>query len=102
MSDGDIPNFDKDPTTDSVYSQYWRKRTDLNRYSKESLEEFESHFEFGLMDLVQPCGVTHRIVDQFQVKYKERHDIGILIEILKARNIVDLKNLTQLLAVNGH
>ncbi|MDC3389176.1 sporulation initiation factor Spo0A C-terminal domain-containing protein [bacterium] len=94
MSDGDIPNFDEDPTTDSVYSQYWRKRTDLNRYSKESLEEFESHFEFGLMDLVQPCGVTHRIVDQFQVNYKERHDIGILIEILKANPVYGVSEIS--------
>ena len=94
MSDGGIPNFDEDPTTDSVYSQYWRKRTDLNRYSKESLEEFESHFEFGLEDLVQPTGVTHRIMDHFQVNYKERHDIGILIEILKANPVYGVSEIS--------
>ena len=94
MSDRGIPHFDEDPAIDTLYKQYWRKRTDLHEYSKESLEEFESHFEFGLEDLVQPTGVTHRIMDHFQVNYKERHDIGILIEILKANPVYGVSEIS--------
>ena len=94
MSDGGIPDFDDDPEVDTLYKQYWRKRTDLHEYSKESLEEFESHFEFGLNDLVQPTGVTHSIIGKFDVNYKERHDIGILIEILKSHPVYGISGIS--------
>ena len=94
MSDGGIPNFDDDPKIDTVYSLYVRQRTDLHKYSKESLEEFERAFEYGLTDIVQPCGVTESIVDGFFADYKKRHDIAELIGILKSNPVYGLSEIS--------
>ena len=31
-----LPNFDKDPTIDTVYQLYTKSRADLNKYSEDS------------------------------------------------------------------
>ena len=78
-----LPNFDKDPTIDTVYQLYTKSRADLNKYSEDSLEEFESAFEHGLYDIIQPCGYTQEVMDGFYIDYKERGDIGALIGLLR-------------------
>jgi hypothetical protein len=94
MSDDGIPDFDDDPTIDTVYSLYSRERTDLHNYSKESLEEFEYAFTGGIRDIVQPCGVTESIMDRFYADYKKRHDIAELIAILKSNPVYGLSDIS--------
>ena len=43
-----LPNFDKDPNIDTLNQLYTKSRADLNKYSEEGLEEFESTFVYGL------------------------------------------------------
>ena len=88
MSDGDIPNFDEDPTINTVSQLYQKQRPPFR--GLETKAEMEGHFggpvdynPFGTNDLVQPCGVTDQIYYEFFVNYKLRPDINILIDLLK-------------------
>ena len=80
MSDGGIPDFDEDPTIDTVYSLYRISRADLDPESKAAMED---HFEFGIKDIVQPCGYTESIRDQYYHFYQEKGDFGALIKMLE-------------------
>ena len=81
MSDYGIPDFDDDPKIDTVYSLYVRQRTDLDPELKASME---CHFdELGIKDIVQPCGYTERIRDQYCHFYQEKGDFGALIKMLE-------------------
>ena len=88
MSDGDIPNFDEDPTINTVSKLYQKQRPPFR--GLETKVEMEGHFggpsdynPLGTNDLVQPCGVTYQIYYEFFVNYKLRPDINILIDLLK-------------------
>ena len=89
------PNFDKDPTIDTVYQLYTKSRADLNKYSDEGLEEFESAFVYGLNDIIQPCGYTESVLDGFYVDYKERGDIGALIGLLKEHPVYGFPDISE-------
>ena len=92
MSDGDIPNFDEDPTINTVSQLYQKQRPPFR--GLETKAEMEGHFggpsdynPFGTNDLVQPCGVTDQIYYEFFVNYKLRPDINILIDLLKNHSV---------------
>jgi hypothetical protein len=91
MSDGGIPNFDEDPTIDTVYSLYQISRADLDPECKASMED---HFEFGIKDIVQPCGYTESVIDYFIHGYRERQDIGLLIRLLKSHPVYGLHEIS--------
>ena len=78
-----MPNFDKDPNVDTVYQLYTKSRADLKEYSEEALWEFESHFEFGLNDIIQPCGYTEAVIWSFFADYRKNGDIADLVGLLK-------------------
>ena len=88
MSDGGIPNFDEDPTINTISKLYQKQRPPFR--GLETKAEMEGHFggpsdynPFGTNDLVQPCVYTERIFYEFFVNYKLRPDINILIDLLK-------------------
>jgi len=92
MNDGDIPNFDEDPTINTVSQLYQKQRPPFR--GLETKAEMEGHFggpvdynPFGTNDLVQPCGVTDQIYYEFFVNYKLRPDINILIDLLKNHSV---------------
>lgn len=89
------PNFDKDPTIDTVYQLYTKSRADLKEYSEEALERFESAFVYGLNDVIQPCGYTQGVIDSFYVNYKERGDIGELIGLLRECPVYGLPDISE-------
>ena len=81
MSDGGIPDFDDDPKIDTVNSLYVRQRTDLDPERKAAMEY---HFdELEIKDIVQPCGYTESIKDQYHHFYQEKGDFGALIKMLE-------------------
>ena len=91
MSDGGIPDFDEDPTIDTVYSLYRISRADLDPESKAAMED---HFEFGIKDIVQPCGYTECVINDFIHGYRERRDIGIIIGLLKSHPVYGLPEIS--------
>ena len=90
-----MPNFDKDPNVDTVYQLHTKSRADLNEYSEEGLWEFESAFEFGLNDIIQPCGYTQGVIYSFYMNYKERDDIGELISLLRECPVYGLPEISE-------
>ncbi|MDC0431700.1 hypothetical protein OAL97_04235 [Paracoccaceae bacterium] len=90
-----LPNFDKDPNIDTVYQLYTKSRADLNKYSEKTLWEFESAFEHGLNDVIQPCGYTQGVIDSFYVNCKERGDIGELIGLLRECPVYGLPDISE-------
>jgi hypothetical protein len=91
MSDYRLPNFDEDPTIDTVYSLYERSRTDLTPGLKASMDR---HFDFGIKDIVQPCGYTEHIIEDFIHGYGKRQDIGVLIGLLKSHPVYGLPEIS--------
>jgi hypothetical protein len=91
MSDDRLPNFDEDPTIDTVYSLYQRSRADLTPGLKASMER---HFDFGIKDIVQPCGYTQSVIEDFIHGYGERQDIGLLIWLLKSHPVYGLPEIS--------
>jgi len=88
MSDGDIPNFDEDPTINTVSKLYQKQRPPFR--GLETKVEMEGHFggpsdynPFGTNDLVQPCGVTDQIYYEFFVNYKFTPNFNILLDLLE-------------------
>jgi len=88
MSDGGIPDFDKDPTINTVSQLYQKKRRLLEGFKTraemdDDLFVINDYNPFGSNDVVQPCVYTERIFYEFFVNYKLRPDINILVDLLK-------------------
>ena len=88
MSDGGIPDFDKDPTINTVSQLYQKKRRLLEGFKTraemdDDLFVINDYNPFGSNDVVQPCVYTEKIFYEFFVNYKLRPDINILVDLLK-------------------
>ena len=87
------PNFDKDPTIDTVYSLYQRDRTDLDPESKAAIED--RFFPFPIKDIIQPCGYTANVIEYFFIKYTDLQDIGVLIKMLERFPVYGSKDISE-------
>lgn len=91
MSEDDIPNFDEDPTINTVSQLYQKQRPAFRGLDTKA--EMENHFgpyfgsddynPIGTNDIVQPCGCTDEIFYEFFVNYKNQRDINILFDLLE-------------------
>ena len=74
-----IPDFDDDPTIDTVNQCYLRSRTDPDENKMVVLEDM---FDEEHRDYITPCGVKNDIFWRFQ-SYEKTRDIGVLISMLE-------------------
>jgi hypothetical protein len=93
MSDDGIPDFDDDPTIDTVYSLYQRSRTDLDPESKAEIQD--RFFPFSTKDVIQPCGYTENVLEHFFTRYTDFQDIGVLIKMLEQFPVYGSKDISK-------
>ena len=97
-----IPDFDEDPTIDTVNQLYQRNRADLDKISEDELEQLEFDYEVcddpdfsGIKDIIQPYGYTESALSHFYMKYRSHDNIEDLIEMLELYPVYGCTNISQ-------